>query len=131
LDYLREIAHAITFIVRPAYQHFDNQHTGFNETQIAELKEQDQLLQTLLDEILNIIKNSRFGNIDDALKHQQQMLDAIDKFRRNQIKRIKAAKAGTKNSLLYLGILSETKNMVLDIVNLLKSQRDFIIYQNS
>jgi len=131
LDYLREIAHAITFIIRPAYQHFDNQHTGFNETQIEELKELDQILQGLLNEILEIIKNARFGNIDDALKHQQKILDAINKLRRNQIKRIKAAESGTKNSLLYLGILSETKNMVLDIVNLLKAQRDFIIYQNS
>ena len=131
LDYLREIAHAITFIIRPSYQHFDNQHTGFSEIQITELKELEQLLQDLLNEILEIIKNTRFENIDDALKHQQKLLDAIDKFRRNQIKRIKAAQSGTKNSLLYLGILSETKNMVLDIVNLLKSQRDFIIYQNS
>ena len=131
LDYLREIAHAITFIIRPSYQHFDNQHTGFNEIQIAELKELEQLLQDLLNEILEIIKNTKFDNIDDALKHQQKILDAIDKFRRNQIKRIKAAESGTKNSLLFIGILSETKNMVLDIVNLLKSQRDFIIYQNS
>ncbi|MEN8118700.1 MAG: inorganic phosphate transporter [Bacteroidota bacterium] len=131
LDYLREIAHAITFIIRPSYQHFDNQHTGFNEIQIKELKELEKLLQDLLNEILEIIKNTRFGNIDDALNHQQKILDSIDKFRRNQIKRIKAAQSGTKNSLLYLGILSETKNMVLDIVNLLKSQRDFIIYQNS
>ncbi len=131
LDYLREIAHAITFIIRPAYQHFDNQHTGFDETQIAELNELEQLLQGLLNEILEIIKNTRFDNIDNALKHQQKMLDAIDQFRRNQIKRIKNAKAGTKNSLLYLSILGETKNMLLDIINLLKAQRDFIIYQNS
>jgi phosphate/sulfate permease len=131
LDYLREIAHAITFIIRPVYQHFDNQHTGFNENEIAELQELEQLLQGLLNEILEIIKAAGFGNIDNALKHQQDILDAIDKFRRNQIKRIKSAKSGTKKSLLYLSILGETKNMVLDIVNLLKSQRDFIIYQNS
>lgn len=131
LDYLREIAHAITFIIRPVYQHFDNQHTGFNETEISELKALEQLLQGLLNEILDIIKEAGFGNIDNALKHQQDILDAIDKFRRNQIKRIKSAKSGTKKSLLYLSILGETKNMVLDIVNLLKSQRDFIIYQNS
>ena len=130
LDYLREIAHAITFIIRPAFQHFDNQHTGFDKTQIAELNELEQFLQGLLKEILEIIRNTKFDNIDDALKHQQNILDAIDKFRRNQIKRIKNAKSGTKNSLLYLGILSETKNMILDIVNLLKAQRDFIIYQS-
>lgn len=130
LDYLREIAHAISFIIRPVYEHFDNQHTGYNKAEITELQELEKLLQGLLNEILNIIKETRFGNIDDALKHQQDILDAINKYRLNQIKRIKSAKSGTKKSLLYLGILAETKNMVLDIVNLLKSQRDFIIYQN-
>ncbi len=131
LDYLREIAHDISFIVRPAYQHFDNQHSGFNQKQIEELNKLRDLLQVLLDEILDIIKNNRFNDIEKALADQQNILTAINKFRKNQIKRIKDSDASTKNSLLYLGILNETKNMVLHIVNLLKSQRDFIIYQNS
>ncbi len=131
LDYLREIAHDISFIVRPAYQHFDNQHSGFNEKQIEELNKLKDLLQDLLDEILDIINNNHFDDIEKALEYQQNILTAINKFRKNQIKRIKDSDASTKNSLLYLGILNETKNMVLHIVNLLKSQRDFIIYQNS
>ncbi len=131
LDYLREIAHDISFIVRPAYQHFDNQHSGFNEKQVEELNKLKDLLQNLLDEILDIINNNHFDDIEKALEYQQNILTAINKFRKNQIKRIKDSDASTKNSLLYLGILNETKNMVLHIVNLLKSQRDFIIYQNS
>ena len=131
LDYLREIAHDIAFIVRPAYQHFDNQHSGFNKEQIEELNKLQSLLQELLNEILDIIKNNRFDDIEKALNYQQNILEAIKKFRKRQVKRIKEANASTKNSLLYLGILNETKNMVLHIVNLLKSQRDFIIYQDS
>lgn len=131
LDYLREIAHDISFIVRPAYQHFDNQHSGFNKNQIEELNQLKDLLQDLLDEILDIIDNNHFDDIEKALEFQQNILESISKFRKNQIKRIKESNASTKNSLLYLGILNETKNMVLHIVNLLKSQRDFIIYQNS
>ncbi len=45
---------------------------------------------------------------------------------KKQIKRIKANEAGTRNSVLYLGILNETKNFLLDTINLLKSHRDFI-----
>jgi phosphate/sulfate permease len=131
LDYLREIAHDIAFIVRPTYQHFDNQHSGFNEKQIEELNKLKDLLQNLLDEILDIINNNHFDDIEKALEYQQNILIAINKFRKNQVKRIKDSDSSTKNSLLYLGILNETKNMVLHIVNLLKSQRDFIIYQNS
>jgi len=131
LDYLREIAHDVAFIVRPAYQHFENQHSGFNKAQIEELNQLQSLLDILLKEILDIIRNNRFNDIEKALEDQQNILNAINKFRKNQIKRIKESDASTKNSLLYLGILNETKNMVLHIVNLLKSQRDFIIYQNS
>jgi hypothetical protein len=44
------------------------------------------------------------------------------------LKRIKKGEAGTKNGLLYLGVLAETKSLLLDTINLLKAERDFIIY---
>jgi len=130
LDYLRETAHALTFIVKPAYEHFDNQHKGFNETQILELTDINKQLQDLISDILSIIDNNKFKNIESAVEKQQVLIDALTTYRKNQIKRIKNAEVGTKNSMLYLNILQESKNLIFNIVNLLKSQRDFIIYQD-
>jgi len=131
LDYLRETAHNLTYIINPAYEHFDNQHKGFNETQIAELTDINKQLQTLISDILSIIDNNKFKNIDSVIEKQQILIDIVTKYRKNQIKRIKNTEVGTKNSMLYLNILQESKNLIFNTVNILKSQRDFIIYQDN
>lgn len=41
------------------------------------------------------------------------------------MKRIKANKVGTRNSMLFLGLLSEGKNLMLQSINVIKVQRDF------
>ena len=46
------------------------------------------------------------------------------------ILRIKENEIGTRNSMLVFNILEEYKNIILNIVNLLKSQRDFINFVN-
>ena len=58
---------------------------------------------------------------------QQKVLEMLNDARKKQIKRIKQNEAGTRNSILYLAIINETKNIMLHTVNLLKAQRDFIL----
>jgi hypothetical protein len=43
-----------------------------------------------------------------------------------QIKRIKAREINTRNSVLFFNTISETKNMLLHAINLIKAHRDFI-----
>ena len=52
----------------------------------------------------------------------ESIADAI----KRQLKRIKNKQSSTKASLLYLTILNETKTMVLQARNLVKSQRYFL-----
>jgi phosphate/sulfate permease len=131
LDYLREISKSLNFIIKPTFEHFNNQHSGFIKDQHKELNDFNKEIQNLLKSILNIITKNNFNNIDEPIKFQQKTLDLITKNRKAQIKRIKNSEVGTKNSILYLNILSEAKNLVLFTLNLLKSQRDFIIFRNS
>ena len=58
------------------------------------------------------IRDALFGVIAKAIK--------------NQIKRLKEEKMSTKASMLYLNILTETKTMVLQSRNLIKSQGYFL-----
>ncbi len=77
---------------------------------------------------INTIINDRnylSVNIDSVLEEQEGLLKSIKKFRKEQIKRIKAERVGTRNSVLFLGILNETKNLILYAGNLLKASRDF------
>ena len=127
IDYLREMAHAISFIVEPVYEYIDNNHKAFEPEQIEELNIIQAKLSQFFTHINTIINDRDYGlvNIDSVLEEQEGLLKSIKKFRKEQIKRIKAEKVGTRNSVLFLGVLNETKNLVLYAGNLLKSARDF------
>ena len=127
IDYLREMAHATSFIVEPVYEYIDNNHKALQAEQIEELNIIQAKLSEFFTHINTIINDRNYmnENIDSVLEEQEVLLKSIKKFRKEQIKRIKAEKVGTRNSVLFLGILNETKNLILYAGNLLKSARDF------
>ncbi len=130
VDYLREIAHCFTYMAMPSYEHIENNHSGLGDLQIVELTELTDGIKDLVNDIINEIKGKDYSNLDMIIDKQQKLLDLIAKIRKAQVKRIKDFELHTRRSLLYLDILSETKNLILYSINLLKSQRDFIVELN-
>ena len=129
IDYLREMAHALTFISYPAYDHIDNNHKPLVASQVEELDELKEKVTDLFESLIETIEKNEFGNIPTLIEKQQDILDILKSCRKKQIKRIKANETGTRNSVLYLGILNEIKNFLLQSINLVKAQRDFVEYQ--
>ena len=127
LDYLREMAHCVSFISENVYEHVDNNHNGISKVQSDELKKLVVGVQELLQEVMTMIKKQDYSGFDTLIDHQQELLKQVGQLNRTQLKRIKKGESNTKNSLLYIGILSETKNLLLHTVNLLKAERDFSI----
>lgn len=127
VDYLREIAHSLSFITKPAFDHIDNNHKGLLKEQVVELKSINYEVSALFSSINRIINEQTFDEIPDIIKQQQQVIELLNSVRKKQIKRIKNGEATTRNSDLYLGILNETKNLLLQTINLLKAERDFIV----
>jgi len=128
LDYLRETAHCLTFITDPVFTYIDNNHPPLVKGQQNDLQELAELVNSFFSDIIQSIKNSDYINLDDLLENQQNLLDSIMKMKKRQLKRIKSRETGTKNSELVLNTLTETKNLLLYSVNLLKAQRDFVMY---
>jgi phosphate/sulfate permease len=126
VDYLREIAHCLNFISLSAYNHVDNNHKRLIPDQVDDLNNIYEGIYQLYKNILEMINAQKFTEVDHIIREQQELLNMIENMNKQQIKRIKNREAGTKNSLLFLGILAETKNMLLYTINLVKSQRDFI-----
>jgi len=131
LDYLREIAHCLNFIVTPSYEHVDNNHKGLIDDQKYDLNSISIEIARFYTAILEIIKLQDYPKSEAIINDQQQILDTIEKLKKKQIKRIKGNEVGTRNSLLYLGMLEEIKNLLLYTINLFKSQRDFITHLNN
>jgi len=128
MDYLREIAHNLSFIIQPCYDHVNNNHKALIRAQVEELETIQTKIVSLHNEILVCIENSDFTPLAQIINKQGEVLDLIQSYKKNQIKRIKNLEVGTRNSMLYIQILTESKNLVLNSINLLKSQRDFVDY---
>jgi phosphate/sulfate permease len=131
LDYMREILHSISFIVGPALEHVDNNHKPLSNEQIAEFRELQVLHSELLNEIIESMETNDFGSQDKIQEMSRLYLLKIEMLNKKQLKRLKKAETGTKNSMLYLNLIGESKRLVLQAVNLYKSHRDFINYRNS
>ncbi|RLD47365.1 MAG: phosphate permease [Bacteroidetes bacterium] len=126
LDYLREMAHSLEFISQPAYEHVLNNHKKMTDEQKNDLNELNSKMRLLIDRVTHAISNNNFEELDHIIAEQQQSVDFIKDIRKRQVKRIKKGNASTKASLLYFTIVHEYHNILLQMVNLLKSQRDFI-----
>jgi hypothetical protein len=66
-----------------------------------------------------------FANMHSVLDMREALFDIIAERIKNQIHRIKGGEASTRGSALYFNILNETKTMILQSRNVLKSQSYF------
>jgi hypothetical protein len=127
LDYIREIAHCLKYLADPVFEHLDNNHPPLLREQIKDLHELNESLSEFYDEVLRATKKHDFKNIEKLISQQHAILDLIFSIKKRQIKYIKSESTGTRNTLMYLNLLSETKNLVLFSLNMVKSHRDFIL----
>jgi phosphate/sulfate permease len=127
LDYLREIAHCLTYIADPIYDHLDNNHPSIIPEQVKDLHELNTSVNSFYDHVEVLIQEQDYKNLDGLLAEQQKILDLITKIKKKQIKYIKSEMVGTRNSMMYLNLLTETKNLLLYTVNMVKSHRDFLM----
>lgn len=107
-------------------KYIDNNHPPLIDEQKKELGQFRELISEYLETVLKLIKTSDFNNIDKILKKEQNVVGFIDSLSIQQIKRIKKQEVGTKNSLLYLGFMNESRNLILNSGKLIRAQRDFL-----
>jgi phosphate/sulfate permease len=127
MNYKREMAHATHFIIDPIIKYSDNDHKPFTSEQNAELLKLIVQVDSFFNFALHTVKENKFENIETLIADREKIFEVLSKLEKNQIKRIKNKEVNTRNSLLYFKINSETKNLLLHTVNVIKSQRDFIL----
>ncbi len=127
LDYLRETAHCLTFITEPFNEHLDNAHPAVIPDQESEILKLKGKIGVFYKNVLSVLENKSYNEMELVIKMNAEIVNDLEKLKKLQIKLIKADKVKTKNSLVMFNYLSETKNMLLYSINLLKSHRDFVI----
>jgi hypothetical protein len=127
LDYLREIGHCLNFITEPIYEHLENNHPTVIPEQEKVLLEIRSKISKLFKDILQLLKTKDFSLSERIIQNNIVIINDLEKFKKLQIKLIKTEKVGTRNSMVLFNLLTETKNILLHSINVLKSHRDFIL----
>ena len=84
-------------------------------------------VEAIFVKINEMLAGGDFSELDRVLDMRDRLFDTIVGAIKNQLRRIHEDPSGsTRASVLYLTILNETKTMVLQARNLLKSQRYFL-----
>ncbi len=126
VDYLNEMTKALMHITRPAFEHIDNNHEGLSRAQTSDLMRINDEVESIYRSINRMLRTGDFSELDPVLEMRDRLFEAIAEAIKAELTRINENRSHTKASMLYLTVLNETKSMVLQSRNLLKSQRYFL-----
>ena len=126
VDYLNEMTKSLVHITRPAFEHIDNNHEGLSKIQSENLMSINGDVDVIYSRILYMMSRGNFDDIDSVLDMRDELFDRIAASTKAELARITDGESNARSGMLYLNILSETKTMVLQSRNLLKSHRRFM-----
>ena len=123
VDYNFEISKSLLQITRESYEYIDNNHGGFSEEQILDLKLILDTVNKIYTEFLIMLEAKDYTNFEALMKKREMLTEVYANSTKHQIQRAKAHQSDTRSSILFLNIVAETKTLILQSRNMMKSQR--------
>jgi len=124
LGYLEDISQSISYISKISYKHVNNNHKPLNKGQIKDLKSITKGLNNVLGDITEVLTSQNFKEISVILEKKQILLDNVSQTLGNQIDRIRTVETSAKNSSLHFGIITESKDLIMALINLSEAIHD-------
>lgn len=120
VDHLKEVANSLYHIILPAYNHLDNNHALDNE-QAKELKHFNEDINEFFNYTITMMQNRTTNDLDEIVVKRDELIESINVIIKHRIKILKKKQKGTKVSMTYIEMLTETKNLILHVVQLIKA----------
>ena len=120
LGYLQDMTQSLEYISKVSHKHINNNHQKLKFSQIKELKEVDDALETLFNDTKNAFNSHSFEQIGAILNRKKEMFDLVTDKIVKQVARTRTEESSPKNTTLYFGILLETKDLLTATMNLLE-----------
>ena len=120
LSHLQDMAQSLEYITKVSYKHVNNNHKKLKFSQIKELKEIDDVLETLFGNTNKAFDSGSFEEIGLVLNKKKEVLDLVTEKIQKQVERTRTEESSPKNTTLYFGVLLETKNLLIATMNLLE-----------
>ncbi|MDX9747781.1 MAG: inorganic phosphate transporter [Paludibacter sp.] len=123
IDYFYEIAKALRAMTEAGFTYINDNHEGFSTEQMDDLNKLSDAVIDVSNEFVNMLQKWDYSGLDELKPKRQSISDLYALATRNQIRRAKSQASGTRNTILYLSLLNETKIIAMQSSNLMKSQR--------
>jgi Na+/phosphate symporter len=127
IENLNELAYTFNFISKHAFEHVDNNHKEFSAEQIADLNGLIRMKSEMTHLLVNRLNTADMAFSDEMQQHYRKIIHYMDESILRQIKRVKSGQAGKRNSMLFMNIISETKNLISFEMNLLRAHVQFMV----
>lgn len=127
VDYTYEISKALRVITSDSSLYIENNHKGFNDDQEEDLEGLSKKVTHMYKTFMDMMEKGDYSNFDSITDIRDEIIEQCAKLTKKQIRRVKEKECSTRNSILFMNILNETKTIVLQSVNLMKSQRNMIL----
>lgn len=122
VDYFYEISVSLRYMTESSFKFIDNAHEGFSAEQIEDLKTLGNGILDIYKDFDKMIEQGDYSGLDKIKERRAAILDLYSELVKKQIKRTKNKDTGTRNSILYLNLLNETKVIAMKSVNLMRAQ---------
>lgn len=120
LGYLQDMAQSLEYISNTSHKHIHNNHKKLKFSQIKELKEIDEALESLFIDIKTAFDSHSFEQIGKILNRKIEVFSFVKDKIAKQVTRTRSEESSPKNTTLYFGLLLETKDLLNATMNLLE-----------
>ncbi len=131
VTYMVEMCNSLTHIVQPAFNHLDNNH-AFDREQNGSLMDFNSKINDFFVSLIDMLEHRRYKQIDEIIVRRDKLINLINDILYSRVKIIKKKQKGVKVSVTYIEMLSETKNLLLNVVQLVKADiklLDYLTYE--
>ena len=120
IDCLEDMCQSLELLNKKCQKHISNKHKKIKYTQIKALKTIENELEDLFSEIRFTFDLNDFDQIKEILPKKENLFNSINNFIQDQVSRTRTEESSPKNTTLFFGILSETKDLIAATMNLIE-----------
>jgi phosphate/sulfate permease len=120
MGYLTDIAQSLEHIAKISHKHVDNNHKKLKYNQIKEITEIELKLEEVFKKTQKAFDEYSFQQVGDILDKKQELFDMVLQKIEKQVARTRTEESSPKNTTLYFTLLTETKDLISAIMNLLE-----------
>ena len=120
---IQEVHTNLRNISQRCYEHIDNNHSKPSQEEIKDLNKLAEMLNERINITRQILAHRDFNELSELKSSAEKFDTMLEQLDENEFDRIKQSTTTSRNSLLFLGILSDSENMSNHITGLVNSMR--------